>query len=482
MSHRNRREFLEDSMFAAAAAVAANSGSELFGYPTEGPSPGGKLGVAVVGARGRGGSHIGAFAGRKDTEILYVCDVDHGVGERRIREVAKRQGRQPQFEEDIRHVLDDPKVDVVSIATPNHLHAVQAIWSMQAGKDVYLEKPASHNISEGRRIVQAARKYQKICQVGTQCRSNPGTMAAIEHVRGGGIGTLNVARALCYKRRDSIGPRIISRPPQDVNYDLWLGPAPRCPVTRRHFHHDWHWQWTYGNGELGNQALHQLDIARWGLGVDRHSRRILSYGGRFNCKDAADSANTQVVVHDYGDQALVLEVRGLRSSSLRRAKVGVIFEGTDGYLVMHGYDKGAAFDLDGNKVCEFSGGGNHFDNFLRAVRSRAMTDLHADIEQGHLSSALCHLGNISYRLGRIVPTTQAELLVSSFGSAENTEETLARTLAHLQIHHANTDELKVGQLLSFDSDSESFPDHRLANAMLTRSYRAPFAVPQASDV
>ncbi len=484
MSHRNRREFLEDSMLAAAAAVTANTGQELFGAATHDQSPNGRLGIAVVGVRGRGSSHISAFAGRRDTEVLYVCDVDEEVGRRRAKEAAKRQGRRPEFVEDIRRVLDDPRVDVVSIATPNHLHALQAIWSMQAGKDVYLEKPISHNIREGRSIVGASRRYSRICQVGTQCRSNLGMVAAMRHLHTGQIGRLSVARGLCFRRRPSIGPRVLGLPPRHINYDLWLGPAPHTPVTRRRFHHDWHWQWVYGNGELGNQALHQLDIARWGLGMNRHSSEVITYGGRFNCDDAADSANTQIVVHRYGNQALVLEVRGLPTAGYRRAKVGVIFEGSEGHLVMHSYDKGASFDLAGNKLREFSGGGNHFDNFLRAVRSRALADLSADVEQGHLSSTLCHMGNISYRLGRVVSPLAAAREVASFACAEDMEKTFARTLAHLKNQQVPLEQsgLCVGQRLRFDSESETFCDDERANQLLSRAYRPPFVVPSPAAV
>ncbi|MCA9219603.1 MAG: Gfo/Idh/MocA family oxidoreductase, partial [Planctomycetales bacterium] len=318
--NRNRREFLEESMFAAAAAVAASSaGTLIAAEESQSKSPNEKLGVAVIGVRGRGGSHIGAFAGRKDTEILYICDADSQIGNNRAEEVGKRQGSKPKFEEDIRKVLEDKSVDIVSIATPNHWHALGAIWAIQAGKDVYVEKPVSHNVSEGRRIVDAARKYGKICQTGTQCRSNSGVMDAVQYVLDGGIGKLKVARGLCYKRRGSIGERGNYKPPTSVNYDLWLGPAPMAPVTRPQFHYDWHWQWAYGNGDLGNQGIHQMDIARAGIGVDQLCNAVISYGGRFGYEDAGETANTQVVIHDYGDKALVFEVRGLKTDSYKGA-------------------------------------------------------------------------------------------------------------------------------------------------------------------
>lgn len=484
MSHRSRREFLEQSMWATATAVAAGS-VVVRAEEKQSASPNEKLGVAVVGVKGRGGSHIGAFAGRKDTEILYVCDVDTEIGNQRADEIGKRQGgRRPTWEADLRKVLEDKRVDIVSIATPNHWHALGAIWSLQAGKDVYVEKPVSHNVSEGARIVEAARKYDQICQTGTQSRSNPGLAKAVEYVRGGKIGELKVARGLCYKRRGPIGPRGEYAVPSNINYDLWLGPAPMAKVTRKQFHYDWHWQWAYGNGDLGNQGIHQMDIARWGMGVDRLCQGVLSYGARLGYEDAGETANTQVVVLDYGPKSLVFEVRGLETKPYKGAGVGVIFEGSDGYLVIPSYSSATAFDKDGNKLAEFTGEGDHFANFLTAVRSRKSSDLAADIQEGHLSSALCHLGNISYRLGEEVVASDAAAKIAEYKSADDNKATLDRTLAHLNDNKVElgTAKIRVGAALVFDPETESFPKNEAANAQLTREYRAPFVVPAKGKV
>lgn len=499
MSRRNRRQFLEDSMLATAAAVASSATYPLFAEDNQSSSPNEKLGVAVIGVRGRGNSHIGAFAGRKDTEILYACDVDSDVGNGRAAEIAKRQGgRTPQVVADLRQVLEDKRVDIVSIATPNHLHALQAIWAIQAGKDVYVEKPVSHNVSEGRRVVEAARKYKRICQTGTQSRSNPGMIEAIEFVRSGKLGKVNVARGLCYKRRPSIGPKGEYPVPSNINYDLWLGPAPMAPVTRQQFHYDWHWQWAYGNGDLGNQGIHQMDLCRWGLGVDTLSDAVISYGGRFGYEDAGESANTQVIMHKYGDQALVFEVRGLETRPYEvrelaakydkesKASVGVIFECQDGYLVMGSYHSGVAFDKKGEKIQEFTGGSDdlHFANFLKAVRSRKLKELNADIEEGHLSSALCHLGNISYRLGEEVAADQVLIRAEEFKSADDVKATLERTVAHLADNKVDLAKTKVrmGTALTINPKTETFVDHPQADSMLTREYRKPFVVPAAGQV
>ena len=489
MAKRNRRQFLEDSMFAA-AAVAAGSTSQLFaegGDSTASSSPNARLGVAVVGVNGRGGSHISALAGRKETEILYVVDADRELGPNRAKEIGKRQlGREPKYVEDIRAALDDKRVDIITIATPNHWHSLHAIWGMQAGKDVYVEKPVSHNVSEGRRAVEAARKYQRICQTGTQCRSNPGMIEAIQFVHSGQLGDVKVARGLCYKKRDSIGPKGDFKIPSNINYDLWLGPAPQAPLTRQKLHYDWHWQWAYGNGDLGNQGIHQMDLCRWALGVNELSKGVVSYGGRLGYEDAGETANTQVIVHHYGDKSLVFEVRGLSTSDLKSAKVGIIVECTEGYLVMTSYHSGAAFDKDGNMIKEFSGGDDklHYANFIAAVRSRKLQELNADIEQGHLSSALCHLGNISYRLGEEVAADDVLKKLEGFPSYDKNSDTYERTLAHLKenkVDFANT-KIRVGAQLRFDPASETFKGNDAANTMLTREYRKPFIVPAAGQV
>jgi len=484
MYKRTRREFLEESMLATAAAVAVGAKGQVLAEEKQSTSPGEKLGVAVVGVKGRGGSHIGAFAGRKDTEILYICDVDESIGNSRAEEVGKRQGgNKPQWVADLRKVLEDKRVDIVSIATPNHWHALAAIWAIQAGKDVYVEKPVSHNVAEGRRIVDAARKYKKICQTGTQSRSNPGLIKTMEYLSSGKIGDVKLARGLCYKRRPSIGPKGEYGVPGSVDYDLWLGPAPLAKLTRKQFHYDWHWQWDYGNGDLGNQGIHQMDLARWGLGVKSLCQGIFSYGGRFGYEDAGETANTQVVVCDYGKQSLVFEVRGLETKPYKGAGVGVIYEGSDGYVVVPSYSTGVAFTKSGEKVAEFTGEADHFANFLKAVRSRNINDLAADIEEGHLSSALCHLGNISYRLGSEVPAAEAASRLADVKSTDNNVETLERTIEHLKDNKVDlaSTKFRLGKSLKFDPQREVFPGESTANAMLTREYRAPFVVPGSAE-
>jgi predicted dehydrogenase len=475
-------------MLAAAAAVTA--GSTRWGVadePAQSTSPSEKLGVAVVGVRGRGGEHLAAYTSRKDTEVLWIVDADANVGNARAEDVGKRQGRKPKVAQDMREAFADRAVDVVSTATPNHWHALTSIWAMQHGKDVYVEKPVSHNVSEGRRIVETARKHNKICQAGTQCRSMSGMRQAIDYVHGGKLGPVSVARGLCFKPRGSIGPRGTYQPPQSVNYDLWTGPAPLVALSRPQLHYDWHWQWPYGNGDLGNQGIHQMDIARWGLKMSNLPAAVLSYGGRLGYEDAGDTANTQVVIHDYGDKTLVFEVRGLSTPPFKGAGVGVIFEAQDGYVAINSYDGGAAFDGEGRMIEKFSGSGDnfgHFANFLSAVRSRKSADLNADILEGHLSSALCHLGNISYRLGTQVTVADAQRHVAELKTRDNVVDTFDRTARHLADNGVDLRQakLQLGPWLAFDSGQEKFVDNSAADTLLSREYRAPFVVPSAGQV
>jgi predicted dehydrogenase len=261
---------------------------------------------------------------------------------------------------------------------------------------------------------------------------------------------------------------------------LWSGPAELLPLTRQSLHYDWHWQWPYGNGDLGNQGIHQMDLARWGLNIDQLCNGVISYGGRFGYEDAGDTANTQVVIADYGAKSLVFEVRGLNTADYKGSKVGVIFEGSDGFAVIPTYDSGTVFDKDGNKVQSYSGGADHFSNFLTAVRSRNHEDLNADIEEGHLSSALCHLGNISYRLGDLLSSAECLERMETVMTTENVKATMERFLSHLKDNKVDVagDVVRTGHFLKFDPKSETFVGNEQANAMLTREYRKGFEVPE----
>ena len=476
MLFRSRRSFLKKTVLSASTAFGAPAFLRAAG---PGKSPSERIGVAGLGVRGRGFAILDFALEDANCEVTAVCDVDESIGKKRAGELKDRQKREVQFFQDLRKVFEDPAVDVVMIATPNHWHAPAAIWAMQAGKDVYVEKPVSHNPAEGRMLVECARKAQRICQAGTQARSSRPTRAIIDCVRSGKIGEVKLARGICHRRRDSIGPRGRYEPPSVVDYNLWLGPAPDAPVTRPQFHYDWHWQWPYGNGDLGNQGVHEMDIARWGLGVGR-SRRVFSYGGRLSWDDAGDTANTQVVVHEFDGKTLVFEVRNLPAGPVDGCSGGVVFYGTEGRAIVHGYRGGLLTDLDGNVVEEFQGGEDviHRRNFLKAVRSRKREDLNAEILEGHLSAALVHSGNISYRIGERMTAAEAkETLLRDY--AKETREDLASGFERMEKHleanglDSQTTELALGPMLSLDPATETF-GVPAADALLSREYRRPF--------
>lgn len=496
----SRRRFLEDGIFAAAAAGAAayaTSDAARTQAQTAEPKVGAneQLAMMIVGCGGRGGEHINSFASKKNVRILYLCDADEAHANSRADEFEKKFGYRPKAITDMRRALDAGDLDILSCATTNHWHALTGIWAMQAGLHCYIEKPVCYNVHEGKALVATAKKYGKCCQTGTQCRSNPSNIEAVKFVHEGGIGDVNFARGLCYKRRKAIGPLGTYEPPKTVDYHLWSGPAQILPVTRPNFHYDWHWQRQYGNADLGNQGPHQTDIARWHLGIDRFPNSVISYGGRLgydvekkdpNYVDAGDTANTIVSIYDYGDKTMVFETRGLETPDLKGTKIGVIVYGSKGYVVQIDYGYSAAFDLDGNKTQEFKGGGDHFQNFLDAVETCDPSKLAADARCGHLSAGLSHIGNASYYMGENdkVSVKEAEDIVGKLGGADDHLDTLHRTVEHLQANGVDLERtpISMGKFLHIDPQTETFIDDDAANALLTREYRKEFEVPAAETI
>ncbi|HVS39441.1 MAG TPA: Gfo/Idh/MocA family oxidoreductase [Gemmataceae bacterium] len=480
MSSLNRRDFIKDSAVLAALAAAGGFGKAIAGDKSEkdakSTDAGSQLRVAVIGVHGRGKDHVHGFAGKNNCVVTTICDADSAVIGDAMKAAEKAQGTMPQYEQDIRKVVEDKNIDVISIATPNHWHSLAAIWGLQNGKNVYVEKPVSHNVSEGRRVVEVARKTKLLCQAGTQSRSSTGLIEAMQFLRDGKLGKITVARGLCYKPRGSIGkvsgPQ---EPPKTVDYNLWTGPAPLEPVMRKQFHYDWHWFWDYGCGDLGNQGIHEMDKSRWALGKSELAQSVFSLGGRFGYTDDGQTANTQICVFDYGDAELIFEVRGLKTDALRNAKVGNIIYGSEGYLVIPDYSDAIAFTNSGELIKKFGGGGDHFANFVAAVRSGKPELLHADIEEGHISSALCHLGNISYRLGTERPFDKVPEALT-YQWADETFERMEKHLVDNQVSLTETP-CRVGRRLKLDPQTETFIGDKEADAMLTREYRKGFEVP-----
>ncbi len=485
MTQITRRQFVEQTVLAVTAAGTLGPAKRLLAGEKQYNSPNERLSCAVIGVRGRGMDHARQYANRLDCEVTFVCDVDREIGSRAAEQISSIQSRSPQVVTDMREIFDDKSVDVISVATPNHWHSLAAIWAMQAGKDVYVEKPVSQNVSEGRRVVQVARKYGRICQAGTQHRSNGAAAAAVQYMREGKLGQVNLARAIVYRQRGSIGPAGNYPVPASVDYNLWAGPAPMAEVTRRQFHYDWHWFWDFGNGELGNNGIHAVDLVRWGLGVTGLGRAVMSYGGRVGYEDAGQTPNTQITIHDFDDKTVVQEIRGLKSPAYH-IPGAAIFHGSEGIIGI-GFDAGstALFDLDGKVVRRFDGQiTDHFDNFLQAVRSRKPDELRADILEGHVSSALCHVANISHRLGSPISSTEIVRELESRKTHEDLIEAFQRVRQHLAADDVDIDKspLTLGAWLTVDSEREAFVDNPEANALLTREYRKPFVVPQATEI
>jgi predicted dehydrogenase len=429
--------------------------------------------TASIGIRGQGNSLKRGFAKLKNVEIKTLCDIDANLAPERINDarLADIETFKPGFVQDMRRVFEDKDVDAVVIAAPNHWHALATIWALQAGKHVYVEKPSSHTVVEGRRMVEAAQRYNMIVQVGTMNRSRPAVKDAIKFIHEGGLGKVYMARGLCYKPRPAIGkypdgpmqpgekyaltltsttyePTYDAQYLSKVDYDLWLGPAAKRPFNRNRFHYNWHWHWDYGNGDSGNQGPHQFDIARWGLQKQEHPVKIKSVGGYAGEESSQETPNYQTSFFEYADGA-VLEfgTRGGFTNDEGSVKIGNLFYGTKGWLWIEesgkkwqSYfgpknEKGPGADAPdaeptGLTTTEYP----HYQNFVDAIRADDPKLLTCDVYEGHLSSTLPHLGNISYQ---------------------------------------------VGHSLVFDGKSETFVDDKKADKLLTREYRKGFELPKS---
>ena len=444
--------------------------------------------IAVIGFNGQGKSHIEGYKKMKGVRLVALCDADQQVIDKEMAKIqAENYGKVDGYQ-DMRRVFDDKNIDAISTATPNYWHALTSIWAVQSGKDVYVEKPVSHNIWEGRKIVEAARKYNKIVQTGTQKRSSLGLKKAFEITNSGKLGKLLYARGFCYKRRDSIGKVSAPTPiPASVDYDLWCGPAAKEPLMRKRLHYDWHWVWNTGNGDIGNQGIHEMDICRWALGENELAPEVYSFGGRFGYEDDANTPNTIVSIYNYKKAPLIFETRGLPSKpgattpmdAYKGVRVGNVIQCENGYYA-GGDNGGFLYDNDGKQIEQLRGEGigQHKENFIKAVRSRKVSDLNADILEGHLSSALCHMGNISYRVGQEIGFNEAKERLKA------DKEVLARyesTIEHLAANGVDLGKEKIvlGPVLKLDPKKEVFVGDLAdkANAYIKRDYRAPFIVP-----
>ncbi|MDR3636633.1 MAG: Gfo/Idh/MocA family oxidoreductase [Isosphaeraceae bacterium] len=384
MTATNRRTFL------GAAGLLAVSGRLARAAASD------RVRVGVIGIKSRGHDLVKEFARNKGAEVVALCDIDDSLFANPVKSVEDIGGKAPRTEKDFRRLLDDKSIDAVVIATPDHWHALLAVMACQAGKDVYTEKPASHNVVEGRRMVEAARKYNRVVQLGTQRRSMPHVKEAVEHVQSGALGKVGMARAWIHQQRKPIGHGQPGEVPKGVDYAMWQGPALDRPFYPNRFHYNWHWFWNWGTGELGNNGIHGLDVARWGLGVEA-PLRVSSGGGKYVFDDDQEVPDTQVVTWEFPNACMVWEHRMWSKHGNEGSGFGIAFYGDKGTLIV---DQKGWHVEDGEKAEGQSSGGQeaHVQNFLDCVHSRNKPN--ADIEIGHLSTRLCHLGNIAYRVGR----------------------------------------------------------------------------------
>jgi len=478
MQRITRRDFVKGSVAAGLGMTLAGPASRVRGANDD-------IRVAVVGINGRGGSHIKEFEEKMDgTRVVALCDVDEGVLESRANAFEKKYGRKVAKYVDIRKLLDNKDIDVVSVATTNHWHSLATIWACQAGKDVYVEKPCSHNVFEGRQCVAAARKYNRIVQHGTQSRASGGWAKAIAAAQSGKYGKLLVSKGYCCKPRWSIGFKPYADVPENLDFNIWLGPAPEQPYHANLVHYNWHWFWDFGNGDAGNQGVHQMDIARWAIPGAGLPMSVVSMGGRWvngpNFKDQAETPNMELSVFDYGETLLVFETRGLVGDNAPGFPRRVDNE----FYCEEGVIRGGKFYPGGKGEGESLGDveyhrypGGIFENFINCVRSRKRDELHADILEGHLSSALCHLGNISYRMGWEVPfTTETQTL----GKCDVVRDSMKTVLANTKAIGVDPEKAtyRLGPKLHIDPEKERFIDNPAADLLLSRFYREPFVVPE----
>jgi len=444
----SRRQFVAQS---AKTTLGVAAGVSLWGTSRSWAGANDRVRVAVVGIRGHGfGSHIRKYPSLPNVEVAAVCDVDENMFPDRLKWFEQNKLRVPKTYVDIRKLLEDKSIDAISVATPNHWHTLCGVWACQAGKHAHIEKPFCHNIFEGQKLIEAAKKYRRIVHHGTESRSSKAYQKAMEFMRNGGLGEVYLAKGTCYKWRDTIGHTPNEPVPAGVHYDTWLGPAPKRPFSRNRFHYNWHWHWDYGNGDIGNQGVHEMDIARWGLGVTLPTK-VTAMGGHVMFDDDQETPNTLMAVYEFpnarggGDKKKILqfEVRhwitnyegGLGKPPGNN--IGNIFYGSEGYMVMYGgrwqtflgkkREPGPSGTTTGNTDQA------HYQNFIDAIRANDPSILNGNVEEGHRSCSLIHMANTSYRLGRS---------------------------------------------LDFDPARQRYVNDEAANRMLSRDYRAPFVVPK----
>jgi predicted dehydrogenase len=472
-----RRDFVKSSI--AAGVMAALPFSRVRGAND-------RILVGVVGCGGRGtGAHLPSFEKQKDVTVVALSDPDRERMGSAAKTIETKYNHKAAQYTDMRKIFDRKDIEVIGNATQNYWHGLSTIWACQAGKHVYVEKPLSHYIWEGRQMVNAARKYNRIVQCGTQRRSQSSIAKGIRWIQEGNLGRIKHITAFANKPRSSCGKRETPLPiPDTVDYDFWCGPAKKVPIYRDRLQYDCSFDWNTGDGESCNQGVHEVDVARWCLGEKKLARRVMSIGGRFVFNDACDVPNTQIIYYDFPTAPLLYEVHNLHKAkgsaeipSFRGERVGVVVDCEGGSVSLY---RGIAWDKKGKEVRKFSGGGDHFVNFIEAVRNGRREDLNAEVLEGHLSTAVSHTGNISYRLGRKASKKEMRAQVRDIPVFNDMFE---RLLEHLAGHEIDVDARTVtlGPWLEIDRENECFKNNEQANRLVRGFYREPYVVPDLSS-
>jgi len=471
----NRRKFLKRSATATGLALPMLAARSVLGANEE-------IRVAVVGLGVRGGgTHIRRMESQQGVRVVTICDPDRQRLDGHAKSIQSKYGHSVEKFVDVRKMMDHQGIDVVCVATMQYWHALPTIWACQTGRHVYCEKPLSHFIWEGQQMVAAARKYDRLVQVGTQSRATKSAIQTIKYLQEGNLGRIEYITAFANKPRTPIGKRDTPLPiPDTLDYELWCGPARKEPIYRNRIQYDCSFTWNMGDGESCNQGIHEIDVARWLLGETQLPRRVMSIGGRFTFNDAGDVPNTQIIYYDFPTAPVLYEVHNLRAAkrsnsvpTFRGSRVDVCAHCEGGYAMIRG---GRVYDKQGKLIKSFSGGEDIFENFIRAVRSGKREDLCADVAEGHLSTAITHVGNISYRLGQ--PAAVEEMR----GAVEDTpvfNEMFDRYLAHLKAHEIDPATSTLGPWLEIDRENECFRNNQQANDLVRGFYREPFVIKDA---
>ncbi|MBN2375027.1 MAG: Gfo/Idh/MocA family oxidoreductase [Sedimentisphaerales bacterium] len=500
MQKINRRNFLQRSL-ATTTGLGISLGfqnsvwSQVRGANND-------IRVGIAGIRSQGNGHIDRFQGLPGVRVVALCDPDRQILDKRVAELTARIQKENSSKDhptqpskvnaytDVREMLDNKDIDAIVIAAPNHWHSLMTVWACQAGKHVYVEKPVSHSIWEGRQMVHAARKYNRVVQAGTQQRSCPAVQEAAADIQAGKYGKALWVHCSKLDARETIGKVNEPQPvPDYIDYNLWAGPAPMTPVMRKSFHYDWHWQWNWGDGEMGNWGIHYVDDLRNLLGWPSVPTSVIAAGNRFLWDDNGQTPNMHFALFDYDGLKVVVDIRNLPDPARPGGKSGAVYQKSRGgnYIqfenafIRIARGGGAAYDLEGNRIKQYKGdgGSSHVSNFINAVRNNSNKDLNAEIEVSHLSAAMCHQANIGFRVGSQASVDQARASMKEHDDALNT---LNDMLEQLDGNKVNLKEKSfvLGPKLNFDRKTESFVgDHaQAANKYLKRSYRPPFVLPE----